>query len=50
MQADPTLTIEELFAGRCPPRHNPETELVMNVGDLRDVLGLFMTRDKYLPV
>ena len=49
MPADPTLTMDELFSGHCPPGHSPETELCMNVGDLRDVLKLFMTKDGYLP-
>jgi len=46
---DPTLTMDELFSGDCPPGLNPETELTLEVGDLRDVLKLFMTRDGYLP-
>lgn len=47
--ADPILTIEEFFAGHCPPDHSPETELTLEVGDLRRELERSIIECGYLP-
>ena len=47
--ADPSLTIEELFAGDCPPGHNPEAVLVLNLDALRYELEMDIKGRGYLP-
>ena len=47
--ADPTLTIEELFAGNCPPNHDPQTVLVLHVSDLRRELECAIRARGYIP-
>ena len=47
--ANPTLTMEELFAGNCPPGHNSETKLTLDVGKLRGELEKFITERGHLP-
>ena len=47
--ANPTLTMEELFAGHCPPGHNSETKLTLDVGKLRGELKKFITERGHLP-
>ena len=41
---DPTITIEELFGGLCPPGYNPATVLTLRVGELRREIEMFSTR------
>ena len=49
MPADPTLTMDELFSGYCPPGINPETELTLEVSGLRRELKWTITENGYLP-
>ena len=49
MPSDPTITMDELFSGYCPQGINPETELVLNVGDLRRLLEMDIIELGYLP-
>ena len=46
--ADPTLTIEELFGGQCPPDHNPQTMLVLKVDTLRHCLQKVIIQRGYI--
>ncbi|PUU77713.1 hypothetical protein B9Z19DRAFT_1127966 [Tuber borchii] len=47
--ADPAITMDELFSGYSPSGLNPETELILNVGDLRRVLKTNIIKRGYLP-
>lgn len=47
--ADPTLTMEELYAGYCPPGNNPGTVLTLRVDRLRHTLSMFIIERGYLP-
>ena len=49
MPPDPTLTIEELFGGQCPPGLDPHTPLKLEVGSLRRIINSMLVRDGYLP-
>jgi len=46
---DPTLTIEELFGGQCPPGLYPHTRLTLEVGTLRRMIESYLMSDGYLP-
>lgn len=47
--ANPTLMMEELFAGHCPPGHNSETKLTLDVGKLRRELEKWIIKGGHLP-
>ncbi|PUU82216.1 hypothetical protein B9Z19DRAFT_1062029 [Tuber borchii] len=41
---DPTITMEELFRGLCPPGYNPATVLTLRVDQLRREIEMFSIR------
>jgi len=47
--ADPTITMDEIFSGHCPPGLNPETMLGLGVDDLRRNLKMVMAKSGYVP-
>lgn len=47
--ANPTLTMEELFAGHCPPGHNSETKLTLDVRKLRRELEKWIIMGGHRP-
>ncbi|KAG0633848.1 hypothetical protein HOY80DRAFT_1141112 [Tuber brumale] len=46
---DPTLTIEELFGGQCPPNHPPQTNLPLEIDWLRRAVEANLVSDGYQP-
>lgn len=47
--ANPTLTMEELFAGHCPPGHNSKTKLTLDVRKLRRELEKWIIMGGHRP-
>ncbi|PUU82732.1 hypothetical protein B9Z19DRAFT_1120321 [Tuber borchii] len=46
---DPTLTMEELFGGQCPPGLGPRTTFTLEVGSLRHIVETTLISDGYCP-